>query len=312
MAHRVSRSKSALFFVDTGVHPQTLAVLQTRAGHLGIELVSGDPLTELDGQAVFGALLQYPASDGSDPRPAPRHRRRPGPGRPRRRRQRPPGADAADPARRARCRHRPGLGPALRRADGLWRAARRVLRHQGSPQARHARPDHRRLGRQPRPAGPAHGAADPRAAHPPRQGDQQHLHRPGAAGGDRRLLRRLARAGGPDPDRAPRPRPDHDPGRRPARDRHRGRQRLLLRHADPVGPRPRPRAADRRPRRRHQSALRRRGPARPVARRDHDPPRSAPPAGRPRCRGRAHPGAARRRLRRRLHRHRACAAPRPS
>ena len=31
--------------------------------------------------------------------------------------------------------------------------------------------------------GAAHGAADPRAAHPPREGDQQHLHRAGAARG---------------------------------------------------------------------------------------------------------------------------------
>jgi hypothetical protein len=31
-------------------------------------------------------------------------------------------------------------------------------------------------------ARPAHGDADPRAAHPPREGHQQHLHRPGAAG----------------------------------------------------------------------------------------------------------------------------------
>ena len=39
------------------------------------------------------------------------------------------------------------------------------------------------------------GAADPRAAHPPREGDQQHLHRPGAARRDRLHVRRLPRPG---------------------------------------------------------------------------------------------------------------------
>ena len=39
-----------------------------------------------------------------------------------------------------------------------------------------------------------HGAADARAAHPPREGDEQHLHRAGAARGDRRHVRRLPRA----------------------------------------------------------------------------------------------------------------------
>ena len=42
-------------------------------------------------------------------------------------------------------------------------------------------------------AGVPPGAADPRAAHPPRQGDQQHLHRAGAAGGDGRDVRQLPR-----------------------------------------------------------------------------------------------------------------------
>ena len=64
MAARVARSKSRLFFVDAACHPQTLAVLRTRAHHLGFELRVGDPLGELDGLQPFGALFQYPASDG--------------------------------------------------------------------------------------------------------------------------------------------------------------------------------------------------------------------------------------------------------
>ena len=43
------------------------------------------------------------------------------------------------------------------------------------------------------------GAADPRAAHPPREGDLQHLHRAGAARRHGQHVRRLARPGGPAP-----------------------------------------------------------------------------------------------------------------
>jgi glycine dehydrogenase len=71
MAHRVKRSKSDRFLADANCHPQTLAVLRTRARHLGIELVVGDALAETAGQDLFGVLVQYPGSDGAirDPRP---------------------------------------------------------------------------------------------------------------------------------------------------------------------------------------------------------------------------------------------------
>ena len=52
------------------------------------------------------------------------------------------------------------------------------------------------------PAGDAARAADARAAHQAREGDIEHLHLAGAAGGDRRLLRRVARAGGAEAHRA--------------------------------------------------------------------------------------------------------------
>jgi glycine dehydrogenase len=53
------------FFAAADCHPQTLAVLATRAEPLGIELRVGDP-AELDPAAgdLFGLLLQYPATDG--------------------------------------------------------------------------------------------------------------------------------------------------------------------------------------------------------------------------------------------------------
>ncbi len=72
LAERAATVKSKCFFVDHEVHPQTLAVLRTRAEPLGWTLTIGDPLVDLDRSEVFGALLQYPASSGAvrDLRPA--------------------------------------------------------------------------------------------------------------------------------------------------------------------------------------------------------------------------------------------------
>src|ERR1700744_2029073 len=72
MAERAASSQTKSFFVDADVHPQTLAVLRTRAEPLGWNLIVGDPLSQLDGADVFGALLQYPGSSGAlrDLRPA--------------------------------------------------------------------------------------------------------------------------------------------------------------------------------------------------------------------------------------------------
>src|SRR5579863_5222572 len=65
LAERASSSKAKSFFVDADVHPQTLAVLRTRAEPLGWTLIVGDPLTQLTGADVFGGLLQYPGSSGA-------------------------------------------------------------------------------------------------------------------------------------------------------------------------------------------------------------------------------------------------------
>src|SRR6201993_3858970 len=72
LAHRSAQGKSKAFFVDSEVHPQTLAVLKTRAEPLGWSLIVGDPATDLDGADVLGGLLQYPATSGAvrDLRPA--------------------------------------------------------------------------------------------------------------------------------------------------------------------------------------------------------------------------------------------------
>ncbi|HEU4774074.1 MAG TPA: aminomethyl-transferring glycine dehydrogenase [Lysobacter sp.] len=63
LARRSSRSKSNVFFVSSGVHPQTLEVLRTRAEPLEIELVIGDDAQAADTDA-FGVLLQYPDTFG--------------------------------------------------------------------------------------------------------------------------------------------------------------------------------------------------------------------------------------------------------
>ena len=72
LAERVASVKTRSFFVDSEVHPQTLAVLRTRAEPLGWNLIVGDPLTDLASAEVFGGLLQYPGTSGAvrDLRPA--------------------------------------------------------------------------------------------------------------------------------------------------------------------------------------------------------------------------------------------------
>jgi glycine dehydrogenase len=65
LAARASQAKTKTLFVDADVHPQTLAVLHTRAEPLGWNLIVGDPLKDLDRAEVFGGLLQYPGTSGA-------------------------------------------------------------------------------------------------------------------------------------------------------------------------------------------------------------------------------------------------------
>lgn len=72
MAHRISKKKGCdTFFVDSGCHPQTISVIETRAKLAGFTVEVGDPWSDLDGKEVFGVLMQYPASTGEikDPEP---------------------------------------------------------------------------------------------------------------------------------------------------------------------------------------------------------------------------------------------------
>jgi len=63
LAKRSCKSKSNLFFISADCHPQTIAVVRTRAEALGIEVKVGDDDATLTTDA-FGVLLQYPCSTG--------------------------------------------------------------------------------------------------------------------------------------------------------------------------------------------------------------------------------------------------------
>ena len=64
MAKRISQSSSETFFVDQECFPQTIDVIKTRAEAFGFSLIVGDIAT-LSQHDVFGAIFQYPASNGS-------------------------------------------------------------------------------------------------------------------------------------------------------------------------------------------------------------------------------------------------------
>jgi len=65
LARRTAGSKSGVFLADRRCHPQTLEVLATRAAPLGIEVVIGDVGSLIESRDCFGALVQYPATDGA-------------------------------------------------------------------------------------------------------------------------------------------------------------------------------------------------------------------------------------------------------
>ncbi len=61
----VPQEISRIFFVSETCHPQTIAVLQTRAEPLGIELQIGDHREVNFDTPILGAIVQYPATDGT-------------------------------------------------------------------------------------------------------------------------------------------------------------------------------------------------------------------------------------------------------
>ena len=65
MSYGVCKNKAKAFFVSKDCHPQTIEVVQTRAKPLGFDIIVGDHQTFQFDQPIFGALLQYPATDGA-------------------------------------------------------------------------------------------------------------------------------------------------------------------------------------------------------------------------------------------------------
>jgi glycine dehydrogenase len=172
------------FFVSELCHPQTIEVVQTRAKPLGLRVIVGDHNTLDFAEPVFGVLLQYPATDGAI-------------------------VDYSGFTQRA---HDAGalvvvaadlLSLTLLKAPGEFGADVAVGNTQrfgvplgfGGPHAAYmATRDGYKRHLPGRLVGVSHDAegrpwipsriADARAAYPPRQGDEQHLHSTGAARGD--------------------------------------------------------------------------------------------------------------------------------
>ena len=203
MLRRVNTKGGDTFFVDAGCHPQTIDVVRTRAEPLGIDVVVGEPGSLRDGtdrtEGVFGVLLQYPGTTGEirDDRELVAHLHAQGtlvavaadllalvlltP----------PGEWGADVV--VGSAQRFGVPMAYGGPHAAFFATREEYKRNLPGRLR------RRLGRLRGPARAAPRVADARAAHPPREGHQQHLHRAGAAGEHRRHVR-----GVPRPRRPPR------------------------------------------------------------------------------------------------------------
>lgn len=63
LAYTLAGKQSPVFWVDRGCHPQTIAVVQTRAEPLGIQVRVADP-SQFELGNGFGVLLQYPNTYG--------------------------------------------------------------------------------------------------------------------------------------------------------------------------------------------------------------------------------------------------------
>jgi glycine dehydrogenase len=65
LCKRAQKHGGATFFVSAQCYPQTIDVVRTRAEPLGYTVVVGDHRTYDFGRSTFGALVQYPDTDGN-------------------------------------------------------------------------------------------------------------------------------------------------------------------------------------------------------------------------------------------------------
>src|SRR5437868_1173335 len=65
LCHAVATARKTFFFVADNCHPQTIEVVRTRAKPLGIEIKIDNFSRFKFDNTVFGALVQYPATDGA-------------------------------------------------------------------------------------------------------------------------------------------------------------------------------------------------------------------------------------------------------
>ena len=73
MSRRISKNTSTRFLVSADTHPQTIAVLHTRAEPIGLEIELFDPTQPLEGLDYFGILISYPGASGAIPRGSKQH-----------------------------------------------------------------------------------------------------------------------------------------------------------------------------------------------------------------------------------------------
>lgn len=64
MSRRLAKSPADTVLIDQDCHPQTIAVVKTRAASLGFQVIVIDPKINFESHAFFALILQYPGSTG--------------------------------------------------------------------------------------------------------------------------------------------------------------------------------------------------------------------------------------------------------
>lgn len=64
MSRRLAKSSANTVLIDRDCHPQTIAVVKTRAASLGYPVLEIDPYQDLAGHEFFALIVQYPGSQG--------------------------------------------------------------------------------------------------------------------------------------------------------------------------------------------------------------------------------------------------------